>query len=89
MTAGPPTRPPRHSILQTAGDQLLPADPGARNLAITLLADWEGTLQEAIDHSHRAFPTDPDTHHLLLELLEDWDGTMREAIDTAELLRQA
>ena len=29
-------------------DQLLPADPGARNLAITLLADWEGTLQEAI-----------------------------------------
>lgn len=52
MTAGPPTRPPRHSIPHPppdVWDQLLPADPGARNLAITLLADWEGTLQEAIE----------------------------------------
>lgn len=49
MTAGPPTRPPRHSIPQTSGISSYLLTPGARNLAITLLADWEGTLQEAIE----------------------------------------
>lgn len=39
----------RHGIPDDVWDQLLPADPGARNLTLTLLADWEGTLREAIE----------------------------------------
>ena len=79
----------RYRTDPTLWEELMPNDAPTRKLCEELLENWGGTLQEAIDHSHRAFPTDPDTHHLLLELLEDWDGTMREAIDTAELLRQA
>ena len=67
---------------------VLPDEPSARKLTITLLDDWawDGTLQELVERVQRL---DSDGQKLLAALLNDWDGTAREALDTTELLRRA
>ena len=67
---------------------VLPDDPSARKLTITLLDDWawDGTLQELVERVQRL---DSDGQKLLAALLDDWGGTAREALDTTETLRGA
>ena len=67
---------------------VLPDEPSARKLTITLLDDWawDGTLQELLE---RVQQLDSDGQKLLAALLQDWDGTAREALDVTETLRRA
>ena len=67
---------------------VLPDEPSARKLTITLLDDWawDGTLQELLE---RVQQLDSDGQKLLAALLQDWEGTLGEAITAAEELRRA
>lgn len=67
---------------------VLPDEPSARKLTITLLDDWawDRTLQELLE---RVQQLDSDGQKLLAALLQDWGGTAREALDVTETLRRA
>ena len=60
-----------------------------KELAVRLLKDWEGTLEQSVLLAEVLAREDGDTRELALTLLGDWEGEVGELVPTARALRQA